>query len=101
MAEEEELDDQYPLRCLMQAELIGGDDPTCVVIPRQPHSVQDEVVNLSFPNIHSVLDPITITLAVDATPGCGGIAWPAGQVTLQQSDGVILRPSLTHPPLPP
>lgn len=48
------------------------------VLPQQSHSIQDGILKLSFVNgPHNFL---SISLAVDASPGCGGLAWPAGQV---------------------
>ncbi|TEB35388.1 hypothetical protein FA13DRAFT_1788037 [Coprinellus micaceus] len=59
---DEELDTQDPLRHLMDLE-DGG------------------ILKLSFSHdLAGVPRPLEITLAVDASPGCGGIAWPAGQI---------------------
>jgi len=38
-------------------------------------------VQFSF-GTHPFRTPISISLALDAAPGCGGIAWPAGQVNI-------------------
>lgn len=48
------------------------------VLPQQSHSIQDGILKLSFVNDAHI--PLSISLAVDASPGCGGLAWPAGQV---------------------
>ncbi|KAH7931371.1 hypothetical protein BV22DRAFT_999032 [Leucogyrophana mollusca] len=51
------------------------------LIPVQPRSVIDEVIQLSFPE--KPIDgsqQVTVSLVVDASPGCGGVAWPAGEV---------------------
>ncbi|KAH7916700.1 putative methyltransferase-domain-containing protein [Hygrophoropsis aurantiaca] len=52
------------------------------IIPHQPRSVQDEVLRLSFPQSPALASAqqVSISLRVDASPGCGGIAWPAGEV---------------------
>jgi hypothetical protein len=46
------------------------------LIPSQPPSISNQIIEISFPNIQA-----PIRLAVDASPGCGGIAWPAGEVS--------------------
>ena len=48
------------------------------VLPQQSHSIRDGILKLSF--VNDPHDPLSISLAVDASPGCGGLAWPAGQV---------------------
>jgi hypothetical protein len=52
------------------------------VLPQQCHSVEDDgLLKLSFSHDwKNVPSPLSISLHVDATPGCGGLAWPAGQV---------------------
>ncbi|KAH9017044.1 putative methyltransferase-domain-containing protein [Lactarius hengduanensis] len=53
------------------------------LLPAQPPSLRDQIIQI---NIRLPLDTdesqrsITLPLAVDASPGCGGIAWPAGEV---------------------
>lgn len=47
-------------------------------LPQQSHSIQDGILTLSF--LNDPHNPLSISLAVDASPGCGGLAWPAGQV---------------------
>ena len=47
------------------------------VLPKQSHSIQDGILKLFFLD-----NSLSILLAIDASPGCGGLAWPAGQVTL-------------------
>ncbi|KAJ6510137.1 putative methyltransferase-domain-containing protein [Mycena vitilis] len=61
-------DDRDPLNRFMKASDI---------LPNQIPSVQQEMLNLSFSG-----DDITISvdLMLDASPGCGGVAWPAGEV---------------------
>lgn len=84
---DEELDTQDPLRHLMDLE--GGlveapisSHQALTFLPQQTHSMQDGgILKLSFSHdLAGVPRPLEITLAVDASPGCGGIAWPAGQV---------------------
>ncbi|KAF5388323.1 hypothetical protein D9615_000114 [Tricholomella constricta] len=81
LALDEHLDDLDPLRHLMQQpdsdESDLDLDLKLALLPQQPRSIYDETLHLSF---ISNPDPITISLAVDAAPGCGGIAWPAGEV---------------------
>ena len=66
---EEQLDDADPLRHLRDQDT----DDLFPLVPAQPPSVHNQTVHLSFQDI-------TVTLTVDAGPGCGGIAWPAGEV---------------------
>ncbi|KAI0052555.1 S-adenosyl-L-methionine-dependent methyltransferase [Auriscalpium vulgare] len=47
--------------------------------PPQPPSVHNELLHILVPVPHNRPD-IALRLAVDAAPGCGGIAWPAGEV---------------------
>lgn len=93
IARDEQLDIQDPLRHYMQEpDDTGETNPDeshelsselLSVLPRQSHSVHDEILKLSFLNSEDDLQPpVTITLAMDAAPGCGGIAWPAGQVRI-------------------
>ncbi|OCH95857.1 hypothetical protein OBBRIDRAFT_822511 [Obba rivulosa] len=73
LAVEEKLDELDPLRHLRE------DDE--VVVPAQPPSVRDQLIELSYPTYTGdVPSPVVIKLAVDASPGCGGVAWPAGEV---------------------
>ncbi|KAL9712568.1 Protein-lysine N-methyltransferase efm6 [Leucoagaricus gongylophorus] len=59
------------------------------VLPHQHFSESDGVLDLTFSLTHGMsinsLDEmresqVSVKLAVDSAPGCGGIAWPAGQV---------------------
>ena len=93
---EERLDFQDPLRHLMQQQddelqdVISADglarasasaSELLDVLPQQQHSVEDGVLKLYF--LHqwdSLPNPLSIVLHLDASPGCGGLAWPAGQV---------------------
>ncbi|KAI0637751.1 putative methyltransferase-domain-containing protein [Trametes polyzona] len=78
LALEEHLDELDPLRHLRE-DAVSDDDGTNTIVPVQPPSIRNRTIELSFhPAPDS--DPLTIKLAVDASPGCGGIAWPAGEV---------------------
>ena len=66
---EEQLDDADPLRHLRDQDT----DDLLPLIPAWPPSVHNETLHLSF-------QCITVALKVDPGPGCGGIAWPAGEV---------------------
>ncbi|KAI0028306.1 putative methyltransferase-domain-containing protein [Vararia minispora EC-137] len=70
IADEERLDQQDPLRHLREH---------ATIIPPQPTSVQNALLDLAVP-LPTPHPPIRLTLAVDAAPGCGGITWPAGEV---------------------
>jgi hypothetical protein len=70
LAEEERLDAIDPLRHLCSA-----DDSE--LLPSQPPSLGGQIIQI---NIEAPHRTITLSLAVDASPGCGGIAWPAGEV---------------------
>lgn len=92
VARDEQLDIQDPLRHYMQEleaaetnseEIHELSSELLSVLPRQSHSVHDEILKLSFLNSKDDLLPLTITLTMDAAPGCGGIAWPAGQVRIK------------------
>ncbi|KAJ3488624.1 hypothetical protein NLJ89_g11597 [Agrocybe chaxingu] len=91
---EELLDGKEPLRHLMHdAELDGviaseglaraskSKSELLTVLPQQSHSVEDGLLKLSFAHEWAdVPKPLSISLVVDASPGCGGLAWPAGQI---------------------
>jgi hypothetical protein len=51
--------------------------------PRPPTTIENEETRLIIPYLDK-----PVQLKVDAGPGCGGIAWPAGEVrnTLWNSD---------------
>ncbi|KAH9051861.1 putative methyltransferase-domain-containing protein [Lactarius vividus] len=61
--------------------LASSDDSD--LLPTQPPSLRDQIIQI---NIRLPLDTdesqqsISLPLSVDASPGCGGIAWPAGEV---------------------
>lgn len=52
------------------------------VLPHQHFSESDGVLDLTFsiPSQTINAPQVSIKLVVDSAPGCGGIAWPAGQV---------------------
>ncbi|KAH7888061.1 putative methyltransferase-domain-containing protein [Phlebopus sp. FC_14] len=52
------------------------------IVPIQPRSILDETIRLSFSghNANGSSAGISIALKLDASPGCGGITWPAGEV---------------------
>ncbi|KDQ64981.1 hypothetical protein JAAARDRAFT_117033 [Jaapia argillacea MUCL 33604] len=74
IAQDEELDALDPLRHLRQ-------EDTLELLPPQPISIQNGRIQLEFPSGGTNSESsIVIKLAVDSSPGCGGIAWPAGEV---------------------
>ncbi|KAH8118521.1 putative methyltransferase-domain-containing protein [Phellopilus nigrolimitatus] len=78
----ERLDAADPLRHLRR---VPAEHP---LIPPQPLSLRDHLISLSFPAANQNLNDndsdsdmtVRIHLRVDASPGCGGLAWPAGEV---------------------
>ncbi|KAG6833836.1 hypothetical protein H0H87_011770 [Tephrocybe sp. NHM501043] len=75
---DEVLDELDPLRHLMQQD--EDDDEPNSIIPKQLRSIRDDALHLSFSSPQRPQLPVEIVLAVDASPGCGGIAWPAGEI---------------------
>ena len=93
VAHNEELDLLDPLRHLMHQADDGSDSDSSLhpqILPDQPHSIHNETRNLTFFNQRQA--STTISLAVDASPGCGGITWPAGEVRLHLTDSQTLAP---------
>jgi len=87
IALDEVLDMIDPLRHLRNQDDLD-DREARHVVPIQPRSIQNERIQLTFPNRapKDYCSPsIQITLKVDASPGCGGIAWPAGEVRVRES----------------
>jgi hypothetical protein len=86
LALEEALDALDPLRHFFKSldETDGSPSKADTLIPSQPSPTVKKILQLSFGTqfcgAHPFRTPISISLAVDASPGCGGIAWPAGQV---------------------
>ena len=72
---EEFLDDQDPLRHLRSSDADG------VLVPVQLPSILNQRTDLLIPGLNPGDPGITVKLALDATPGCGGIAWPAGEAS--------------------
>ncbi|KAJ3743364.1 putative methyltransferase-domain-containing protein [Lentinula detonsa] len=50
------------------------------VLPGQHYSLNGKTLRLEFESNNEVQGSISISLQVDASPGCGGIVWPAGQI---------------------
>ena len=72
---EELLDAEDPFRHLRdddESDIHKLSVATCFIPTQQP-SIKDQIIQLSF-------GKVSVRLAVDAGPGCGGIAWPAGEV---------------------
>ncbi|KAJ3484442.1 hypothetical protein NLI96_g5642 [Meripilus lineatus] len=77
LALEEKLNELDPLRHLRNDEQLDSE----AILPAQAPSVQNQTIELTFNSSASgAHDPLTIKLAIDASPGCGGVAWPAGEV---------------------
>ncbi|EIW82482.1 hypothetical protein CONPUDRAFT_123467 [Coniophora puteana RWD-64-598 SS2] len=94
LAEQEALDVIDPLRHLRKPDDDGD------IVPSQPPSILNDTTCLTFPTYPVQAgehDRVTISLRVDASPGCGGIAWPAGQagrfLPSVLSDYLVLRGS--------
>lgn len=81
IALDEALDALDPLRHLRGDESLGNDDDSQSVVPVQPRSTHNELIRLSFPD-RGCSTAVHVMLKVDASPGCGGIAWPAGEVRI-------------------
>lgn len=79
IALDEALDISDPLRHFRTdaSDFARDDEDSTVVVPSQPRSILGETIRLTFP-VDSPL--VSISLKVDASHGCGGIAWPAGEV---------------------
>ncbi|EPS95878.1 hypothetical protein FOMPIDRAFT_1032670 [Fomitopsis schrenkii] len=89
LALEETLDELDPLRHLRDdPDPDSGDrahSSSDSIVPAQLPSILNQTIELRFPcsssaNLHADHGKIIIRLAVDASPGCGGTAWPAGEV---------------------
>ena len=96
IALEEKLDELDPLRHLREDD--SDQDSSAHLVPAQPPSIRDQTIELTF---HASADttvpaPVTIKLAVDASPGCGGIAWPAGEVRARALHLAICSPRSTR-----
>lgn len=85
IAHEEALDALDPFRCMMAvnphtASSNHNDVQSHVLLPAQRPSVTAQTIQLDFPRSEG--GPICVHLAVDASPGCGGVAWAAGMASL-------------------
>lgn len=62
--------------------LASADDPDSDLLPAQPSSILDQIIQIHIPLLDTDESPPTmsLSLAVNAGAGCGGIAWPAGEV---------------------
>lgn len=62
--------------------LASADDPDSDLLPAQPPSIHDQIIQINIPLLDTDESPPTmsLSLAVNAGAGCGGIAWPAGEV---------------------
>ncbi|KAI4519093.1 S-adenosyl-L-methionine-dependent methyltransferase [Schizophyllum commune Loenen D] len=82
---EENLDYADPLRHLMHGADDFSDDDVphtdATVLPAQRPSILGDTITLTFPDpvAHVGVAPVKVRLKVDATSGCGGMHWPAGQ----------------------
>ncbi|KAG9127856.1 hypothetical protein FRC07_008302 [Ceratobasidium sp. 392] len=77
VALDEKLDALDPLRHLR-------DDTNHEVVPPQIPTVVNQIVELKFPPLET-----PVKLVVDAGPGCGGVAWPAGEVNAWVGTGLV------------
>lgn len=75
-------EEQNGTRDLASTELLS-------VLPGQHYSINEKILRLEFEDPY---EPISISLQVDSSPGCGGIVWPAGQVRgLQYHESSLLN----------
>jgi len=72
-------DVEVPLRHFFSPSELGNQDNSDnMLLPVPAPSIRDQTIQINFEApLHRT---ITLSLSVDAGPGCGGIAWPAGQV---------------------
>ncbi len=71
---------EVPLRHFFSAPVPDNrdDDAGVLLLPTPAPSIRDQIIQIKFETPpHRT---IVLSLAVDAGPGCGGIAWPAGEV---------------------
>lgn len=86
LALEEALDALDPLRHYRIGEDANDLDSTDItIIPIQHITVAKSITDLSFGGNFDGGSTsgrtVSIKLSVDASPGCGGVAWPAGEVS--------------------
>ena len=72
---EEFLDKQDPLRHLRALDADGE------LVPVQTPSILAQRADLLISGVNHGDTGITVKLALNAAPGCGGIAWPAGEAS--------------------
>lgn len=74
---DEQLDAIDPLRHLRNDDDLDGEK----LLPAQEPSILNQTTEFScMYSRDDIICPISIELHVDASPGCGGVAWPAGEV---------------------
>lgn len=53
------------------------------ILPSQMPSIARQISEVVIEDpAYPSLPPLLLNLAVDAAPGCGGVTWPAGRVSL-------------------
>lgn len=79
--------------------LFSPDDSDELQPPAPSLSSGDQIVTINFASpiqqAEESYRTITLSLFVDPSPGCGGIAWPAGEVGSCASSGCRLPPLLS------
>ena len=74
----EDVDDvEFSLGHFFHAASDNHDDAD-MLLPAPAPSIRDEIVRIDFET--QTHQTIALSLSVDAGPGCGGIAWKAGEV---------------------
>lgn len=71
-------DVEFPLRHFFSATESDNQDHSDILLPAPAPSIQDQTIQINFET--PLYRTIPLSLSVDARPGCGGIAWPAGEV---------------------
>jgi len=71
-------DVELPLRHFFSASGSDNQGDSDMLLPAPAPSIRDQILQINFESPLQRI--ISLSLAVDAGPGCGGIAWPAGQV---------------------
>ena len=57
----------------------SAEDPD--LLPAQPPSLREQIIQIDIKlPLLDTGESQPLSLAVNASPGCGGIAWPAGEV---------------------
>jgi hypothetical protein len=71
-------DVEVPLRHFFFTSDSDNQDDSDILLPTPAPSIRDQTLQINFESpLHRT---IALSLSVDASPGCGGIAWPAGEV---------------------